>query len=487
MSYLHFDFPHTRNQDSDLRQIIEMYYELRGLPKSFSELKNFVENYFSALDVSEEINKKIEDMLEKGTLDDVIQETVNTWLESRRNIFVISSDYGVSSGSSDNAEAMQALIDAGIAQNKPIYILPGKYIIRSRIAIKLNQEYFGNNKFTVYGNNATIFCYGCDAFDIWNDNAGDLTKYRYFGEVSIKDLHFDGDYNTLSTKIALRFGSMNNLYDSHSQFTYLENVTVQNFGTAFGFVNARHFCFNACCVRDSDVGIQFSIGSTDTNGFSGDCVFTNCEFVCNRLVNAFKNNSGSGYVECRGIHFTSCYFYQYVATSIFVNFDSASVRMLDWFFKGCQFDQIESTVFGISNSFEDANLKGDVYIDGCWAIGLDNSFMIAYLANGIHVTNSRIGAEGAPFIIGGCKNVHITDNNIDLLTMADINASNSVIISNNIFNASGIESALSLANNTLLAVTGNTFNVDEPITNLSGSGYNISGNASNNTNTNQYM
>lgn len=39
MSYINYDFPHSRNQDSDLREIIEMYFKVRDVPAAFEEFK----------------------------------------------------------------------------------------------------------------------------------------------------------------------------------------------------------------------------------------------------------------------------------------------------------------------------------------------------------------------------------------------------------------------------------------------------------------
>lgn len=79
MSFLQNDFPYSRNQDSDLRQILEMYFALRDLPRQwqayqdlingkFEDLYEFVRDYFKNLDVQEEINKKLEEMLKDGSL-----------------------------------------------------------------------------------------------------------------------------------------------------------------------------------------------------------------------------------------------------------------------------------------------------------------------------------------------------------------------------------------------------------------------------------
>lgn len=74
MGYM-YEFPHTRAFDSDLREIIELFCTVKEMPmkfeelqKNFDELKLFVENYFDNLDVSNEINAKIDEMMADGSL-----------------------------------------------------------------------------------------------------------------------------------------------------------------------------------------------------------------------------------------------------------------------------------------------------------------------------------------------------------------------------------------------------------------------------------
>lgn len=133
MSWLRQDFPHTRNTDSDLTQIIQMYYALRDLPRQweeykqnlnldwenyqkqlnaewdkyqsdlnaawskyqsdlnaawnsfkqeltgdFTDLKNYVDNYFKNLDVQEEINNKLDDMIKSGELQEIVNQIFST-------------------------------------------------------------------------------------------------------------------------------------------------------------------------------------------------------------------------------------------------------------------------------------------------------------------------------------------------------------------------------------------------------------------------
>lgn len=96
MGFMH-EFPHSRMFDSDLREIIEMYFTVKELPdkwvafeklvsgevedlKNFVEdLKNFVNKYFDNLSVQNEINNKLDAMAKDGSLSALIQPLFNAY------------------------------------------------------------------------------------------------------------------------------------------------------------------------------------------------------------------------------------------------------------------------------------------------------------------------------------------------------------------------------------------------------------------------
>ena len=84
------EFPHTHNFDSDLREILEMYLTVKDLPKTwetykqmmdteFAELKAFVNDYFDNLNVQNEINNKIDSMVNDGTMNNIIRPFFNEY------------------------------------------------------------------------------------------------------------------------------------------------------------------------------------------------------------------------------------------------------------------------------------------------------------------------------------------------------------------------------------------------------------------------
>ena len=55
---------------------LTMEENITNLYNSFTELKNYVDNYFANLDVQEEINNKLDEMVLDGTLETIIAKYI---------------------------------------------------------------------------------------------------------------------------------------------------------------------------------------------------------------------------------------------------------------------------------------------------------------------------------------------------------------------------------------------------------------------------
>lgn len=127
MSYIN-EFPHGRMWDSDLRQILEMYNTVKGLPDSWetfsnqmhndwNNLKQFVNTYFTNLDVQNEINRKIDALVADGTIDAMLKAEFRVYtteinarmhtLETRMNTFTALPN----ESTTGDAELLDARID----------------------------------------------------------------------------------------------------------------------------------------------------------------------------------------------------------------------------------------------------------------------------------------------------------------------------------------------------------------------------------------
>lgn len=82
--------PTVNNNGEAVEELQEKYIELKAnteqeiddfeneMTTAFNTLKDFVDNYFDNLDVQEEINNKLDDMAEAGTLQEIITQYINT-------------------------------------------------------------------------------------------------------------------------------------------------------------------------------------------------------------------------------------------------------------------------------------------------------------------------------------------------------------------------------------------------------------------------
>lgn len=64
-------------QDKIIPTVDEIGNSQNELIEKFNELKNYVDNYFTNLDVQEEINKKLDEMAKDGTLQEIISTYIN--------------------------------------------------------------------------------------------------------------------------------------------------------------------------------------------------------------------------------------------------------------------------------------------------------------------------------------------------------------------------------------------------------------------------
>jgi len=66
--------------------------QVEALTNSFNELQTYVDNYFSSLDVQEEINNKLDEMAEGGTLAEIINQEIFTELNNKINTNIQNTD-----------------------------------------------------------------------------------------------------------------------------------------------------------------------------------------------------------------------------------------------------------------------------------------------------------------------------------------------------------------------------------------------------------
>lgn len=164
------------------------------------------------------------------------------------------------------------------------------------------------------------------------------------------------------------------------------------FSCGFRLNGSRHFKFDACEWRNDGAPIDELIKISNAK-FNGDCLFTNCEFICNRLSNPYVADA-TPYTEFRGMHFTSCYMYGGISTAPYINFTNPKIRVLDWFFTDCQFDQIASKkLLFLQGHNTDASLKSNINLNGCNVVfsSEDPTFAEFSVSSNINFANCYMG------------------------------------------------------------------------------------------------
>ena len=107
---------------------------IQELQELYVVLKNYVDNYFENLDVQEEINNKLDEMAEDGTLQSIIEQYFTP---------LITPEYfgAVGDGVTDDSEAIQDWLDAHINNKNYIFDISSKtYAIGTGLNINYEEE-----------------------------------------------------------------------------------------------------------------------------------------------------------------------------------------------------------------------------------------------------------------------------------------------------------------------------------------------------------
>lgn len=162
-----------------VNEIIEYLDELGpGLDnviKEFNELKEYVDNYFDNLDVQEEIDNKIDDMIEDGTFVELLEEITLGYITPEM--------YGAEGdGTTDDSAHFTEAVAVSLSTGKPLHLHNNKYNLATIQNIEMcslygegAEMYTGTHAFT-YGDYLTLS--GVNFFNddryLKNENASSL-------------------------------------------------------------------------------------------------------------------------------------------------------------------------------------------------------------------------------------------------------------------------------------------------------------------------
>lgn len=203
----------TARMYDKVNQLIRLFNELSEETQTtveeyiakFIELKDFVDDYFDNLDVQEEINNKLDAMVEDGTIRSMFEMYVP---------FITFEQYGATGdGTTDDTEALQSAIDEG----KPISCPSGQtYLISDNITLKSNEiDLNGSVIKSVTGDNLVT---GSDT-EFVNITNGELDGVGVLDTTdNTVDYYVDNLYMHDTDKYGLQIGTCGKVVVTNSKF-----------------------------------------------------------------------------------------------------------------------------------------------------------------------------------------------------------------------------------------------------------------------------
>lgn len=228
--------------------------EVDDLGDAYDKLEDYVNHYFDNLDVQEEINKKLDELVESGKLDILFDKYVP---------YVTLREFGAIEGE----DCYTAFINAINNKNsKKIIVIDGDYLISKGITL--------NKSILILGGMHTLKCsepmdY---VFYITSDAGDDVTKWT---NLTIDSLSINCDkkattgikigknYNSLFKNIKINSPIANGVITGSDKngASILESVVVDGMGCEYGFYDEYYDnIYKGCSSIDCKVGFRTTNG-----------------------------------------------------------------------------------------------------------------------------------------------------------------------------------------------------------------------------------
>lgn len=266
---------HQLNQDWFLDEFNKLVSQWEAMQKkfdnlqdAFNDLKNYIQDYFKNLDVQEEINKKLDQMSEDGTLNILLQMHARTVLPS--------NDI---SGNTDTKNIQKMITEFGYVE-----LFSGIYYINKPIKLKSGNTIIGS------GNENTIIECSSDFCTLLENSSADKLILKNF---RVND--------TTGEHIGLNFiGTTTSPYTG-IRYSFIENIHMFGFNTCVLIRGAWCTKFNHCRFESNNICINQS-------GTCNNIEYTECQFYGEENVSTGARITGDGGAENYGIYFNNCDF-----------------------------------------------------------------------------------------------------------------------------------------------------------------------------------
>ena len=460
VNYLQTTIIDTINNNAEVSEELQV---------KFSELKNFVDNYFENLDVQEEINNKLDEMVEDGTLEAIIATYMhgnsirlfNTMADLLASTDLEAGDYVSTLGYysvNDGGNATYLVTNSGTADNVFTFELTNNLYATLfnrnnfnvlQIGIKRNDETFDNSDLlkTIFKNglnNTTVYfpegTYYTTRVNYLGDNQK-TTGLKIFGDnATIKLLHPDKE-STLK-------GTFNNTYNVAYGLDELDfgasctiNVITLSDGKKFFYlaIADKTLIPDALqanmVIQGSDTGLEAYIASIDTSNPDGvdtariylyaptndknkELIFKNSSNVLNEKL-IVKLHKGSKYLY---INLGNTNVPSYIAVNDQINQENKTCRVnnISTTYNNNKYIEVnclpEFDIFNHNEIYLTSSVPFDVYSYTDFSAGIlslnkyQNCSLngITFDGNNLEVSNYQsANNRWNSLITGGCKNITI--------------------------------------------------------------------------------
>lgn len=266
---------HELNQDWFLDEFNKLVSQWQAMQKkfdnlqdAFNDLKNYIQDYFKNLDVQEEINKKLDQMSEDGTLNILLQMHARTVLPS--------NDI---SGNTDTKNIQKMITEFGYVE-----LFSGIYYINKPIKLKSGNTIIGS------GNENTIIECSSDFCTLLENSSADKLILKNF---RVND--------TTGEHIGLNFIGTTTAPYTGIRYSFIENIHMFGFNTCVLIRGAWCTKFNHCRFESNNICINQS-------GTCNNIEYTECQFYGKENVSTGVRITGDGGAENYGIYFNNCDF-----------------------------------------------------------------------------------------------------------------------------------------------------------------------------------
>lgn len=194
--------PTVNNNAEAVEELQGRFIELKTL---FVELKTYVDNYFDNLDVQEEINNKLDEMVEDGTLQEIITTyiqsnvtwTFDTVADMKTATNLVNGSFAQTLGFyslNDGGGAIYKISDTGTANGMDVIAVGDLFAELVTNSLNIKQlGAVGDGSF----NNATILAHALSEYsDIYIPSGTYKTNANLFVD-SFTNIHGDGDNSVL--------------------------------------------------------------------------------------------------------------------------------------------------------------------------------------------------------------------------------------------------------------------------------------------------